>query len=356
MRRVARLAFEMKRYYCTYFDRNYLPRGLALIRSLTAHSEGDWQIFIVCMDEDSRIILDKLSLPHVCPLMLADIERDDPQLTGAKSDRSHVEYLWTTTPAIILWLLERHPEMYLLTYLDADLFFYSSPEPIFHELGRDSVLIHEHRYTPELRDMEINGKYNVGLVSFRNDEAGKTAVRWWRERCIESCHLNIKTGKCGDQMYLNDWPERFQNVHVLQHHGAGVAPWNVDQYEITKPLEQVLINGLPLIFYHFHALTILGPQQFHLADRFYIRADAAEMIYGPYTQALTATMQDLERLDPSVQMTFKHLSLREKAWGILFSSRSASRLISWVRRTSTSRRLGIPYSATSGITRPCSSA
>src|SRR3712207_8793431 len=60
---------------------------------------------------------------------------------SAKSDRSHVEYLWTTTPAIILWLLTRHPEIDLLTYLDADLFFYSRSEEHTSELQSRQYLV-----------------------------------------------------------------------------------------------------------------------------------------------------------------------------------------------------------------------
>lgn len=334
-----------KRFYCTYFDRNYLSRGLALIGSLFEQSRGDWQLFVVCMDEEACNILERLALPNVSAVSIEQIEHDDPALATAKNDRSRVEYLWTTTPAIILWLLMRHPEIDLLTYLDADLFFYSSPEPLFEELNGRSVLIHEHRYTPELRDMEINGKYNVGLVSFRADEQGKTALRWWRERCIESCHLDIKSGKCGDQMYLNDWPERFAGVHVLQHPGAGVAPWNVDQFSVTERDRQLFIDGAPLIFYHFHSLRIVGPESFRPAYRFYIRRDVRDLIYRPYMRALSTAMREIERIDPAFRFTFKQPGLVEKSWDLLFSSRTASRLISTARQTL--RRLSAPRPSTS---------
>lgn len=330
----------VKRFYCTYFDRNYLVRGLALIRSFQEQSEGDWELFVICMDDETRAILERLALPRVTPLSIDQVEAADPELAAAKNDRTRVEYLWTTTPAIILWLLENHPAIDLLTYLDADLYFYSSPEPIFSELGDDSILIHEHRYTPELRDMEINGKYNVGLLCFRNDEHGLQAVRWWRERCIDSCVYDVKNGKCGDQVYLSDWPDRFSKVHVLQHRGAGVAPWNVDQYAITQTRPQVLVDGIPLIFYHFHALSILAPQRFRLAYRFYLGRDVADLIYRPYTQTLTETLRELERLDPPFHITYKQPSSTEKLWGILFSSRSGSRFVSYVRRNLRQAGLG----------------
>jgi len=129
------------------------------------------------------------------------------------------------TPTIILWILENISDIEVLTYLDADLCFFSSPDPIFDELGHNNVLIHEYRFAPALSHLEKeNGKYNVGLLCFRNNEQSRSVLQWWRERCLERCYRRFEDGKMGDQMYLNYWVTRFRNVAVLQNIGAGVAP------------------------------------------------------------------------------------------------------------------------------------
>ena len=48
---------EMKRFYCTYFDSNYLVKALALIESLNTHERKPFHLFAVCQDELSRIVL-----------------------------------------------------------------------------------------------------------------------------------------------------------------------------------------------------------------------------------------------------------------------------------------------------------
>jgi hypothetical protein len=81
-------------------------------------------------------------------------------------------------------------------------------------------------------------------------------------RCqTQQSNHDVEEGKYADQRYLDDWPKRCSRVHVLKHIGAGVAPWNNVQYEITNRTGGMppLINDVPLIFYHFHALEFFCP-------------------------------------------------------------------------------------------------
>lgn len=247
----------MTRYYCTYFDRKYLTRGMALIESLRRTESSDWEIFVVCMDEMTRVVLRELALPNVRLIPLHEIEARDQELLAVKPTRSLVEYYWTMTPTVILRILERNPTVTQLTYLDSDLLFFSSPQPMFDEQGDRSILIHEHRFSPVQAHLGVgNGKYNVGLLSFNRTTISFEALRWWRARCLEWCFARTENGKMGDQMYLNDWPERFKDVAVLAHCGSGLGPWNHDQYQFqADDTGSPWVNDVPAIFYHFHSFT-----------------------------------------------------------------------------------------------------
>jgi hypothetical protein len=132
-------------HYATYFDRHYLTRGLALYRSLARHSPP-FILWILCLDEETHRTLTRLRPENVELVRLADLERADPALLAAKPGRSPVEYYWTCTAPWLLHLLERHPGLDGVTYLDADLYFFGDLTPLHDELGGQSILLVGHRY------------------------------------------------------------------------------------------------------------------------------------------------------------------------------------------------------------------
>jgi hypothetical protein len=99
---------------------------------------------------------------------------------------------------------------------------------------------------------------------FKNDTDGIEALQWWKAACLTWCYNRVEDGKFGDQKYLDDWTSRFKRVKVLTHLGGGVAPWNVQQYELLAAKNTVLLKEtetghiFDLIFYHFHALKFIN--------------------------------------------------------------------------------------------------
>lgn len=299
----------MTRYYCTYFDRQYLLKGLALIDSLQRHSDDDFTLFVVCADELTRLLLTKLAIPHVITIPLHQLERGDRALLATKQARSLVEYYWTLTPTVILRILEQHPDIDILTYLDADLYFFSSPQPLFEELGGNSILIHEHRFSPSQAHLsQHNGRFNVGLLCFRRDSQGLEAIRWWRARCLEWCYARYEEGKMGDQLYLDDWPTRFKGVTVLQHHGGGVGPWNHDQYDMRVSTEgHTVVGNAVLIFYHFHSLKLASPDLAIPVSHPHYRLTIPVLTHCfiPYLEALTRAHKRLSQVAPDARWGFE---------------------------------------------------
>ncbi len=253
-------------YFCTYFDRNYLLKGLALYNSLRRYCTT-FKLWALCLDSETFDTLTRLSLPSIVLLPLTELEQYDPQLQAVKRTRSLVEYYWTCTPELPLYILERDPNVDIVTYLDADLYFFQSPSPIYQELGNSSILIVEHRSAPpHAHYAATNGIYNVSINVFRRDENGLACLHWWRERCLEWCYYRPEDGKMGDQKYLDEWPQRFERVAIVKQKGIGVAPWNIQNYELSRQGGRLYVDNNPLITYHFHGFRLYNSISYQPTD------------------------------------------------------------------------------------------
>ena len=111
----------------------------------------------------------------------------------------------------------------------------------------------------------------------------------------------LEDGKYGDQKYLDDWPERFDGVVVLQDAGVGLAPWNVRSHRLAMRNERVFVDGKPLVFYHFHLFSIVGEgEQFRLVDPFYkLGGHALRLLYRPYVASVKRAMSRVRQIDPA---------------------------------------------------------
>jgi hypothetical protein len=300
------------RQFCTLFDSNYLFKALALYDSLDRHYPS-FHLAAFCFDEESERVLRQLALPKLSTVSLAELERRDPDLEAVKGTRNRLEYCCTATPALPLHIFATRPEVAEVTYLDADLFFFGAPDPLFREMGEASVLITPHRFPPHLRHHEINGIYNVQFMTFRRDQRGLACLRWWHDRCIEWCYFRLDGDRFADQKYLDDWPDRFEGVHVLRHKGGGLGPWNVSGYQLREEHGIVMVDEDPLVFFHFHRVRLRDDDGYEWrAPGYPIPARARELVYTPYLAALDEAKARVWAVEPGFRAGLAPFAVRDR--------------------------------------------
>jgi hypothetical protein len=294
-------------YFCTLFDSNYLVKGLAMLRSLNKYCEN-LHVYVLCMDEKTKDILEKVSLDFVTCIPLSEME--DESLLKVKKDRSVAEYCWTLSPCLPWFIFDKKKEIEFITYLDADLLFYSSVNPLFEEIGDASIAIIEHRFSPRLADRVVNGIFCVEWVSFRRDVEGLRCLSRWREQCIEWCYYRLEENKMGDQKYLDTWPVDYKGCHIIKHPGAGIAPWNYSQYFFSDVLpDGILVDGKPLIFYHFHQFQLLECGKFDRISSFYrLECEEPNSVYQVYESSLRYQLGTIANIDPNFSNGIKKSS------------------------------------------------
>lgn len=246
------LQANLSEHYVTLFDSRFLPLGLALHASLQKVCSNA-RLWVICIDELVEQQILKLNLENVSTIPLQRIETKE--LRSVKSLRTVGEYCWTLTPFAPQAVFDIEPDAVRVTYLDSDLFFFSSPEPIFTEFesSQKHVLITEHAYGPKLDRTAQSGRFCVQFMTFRRTQESFDVMKWWQDRCVEWCFDRNEDGKFGDQKYLDQWPTLFPtSVHILRQVEKTLAPWNVDYF-----LSKKLIIEMP-IFYHFQSFRIIN--------------------------------------------------------------------------------------------------
>lgn len=279
--------------FCTIFDSSFLVLGLAMYRSLKRHCSNA-RLWILAMDDSAAQTLKELALEDVIVIPVSELETET--LRDLKKTRTNGEYCWTLSPYFPWWLITNSRVDKRVTYVDADLFFFSNPQKIFDELetANKSVLITEHAYDPQYDQTATSGRFCVQFMTFCATSAGMKVLEWWKDRCIEWCFARFEDGKFGDQKYLDCWPERFkEEVHVLTDRFLALAPWNAEIAFENYP------QLLP-VFYHYHGLRFIGEKRVRLHRSYKISKNTIKKIYTPYVDELRSIKTELSKFETNI--------------------------------------------------------
>lgn len=288
-------------HYCTYFDSGYLAQGLALWHSLRRYDDQA-VLSVVALDFETVRVLRGLGDKRLRIVELSELRERDTALE-ALGNRPRAEFIFALTPCVVLHLLATQPEIERVLYLDADLYFFGPPAPIWVEFGSGSVYVVPHRYPAGCDDARLYGQYNVGVVGIHRNKSGLACLEWWRERCLESTALLADGERYGDQKYLDEWPRRFPAVVESQHVGINLAPWNWRRHRFSGGGQrgELQVDGLPLVVFHFAQFRRISERWFDSGQLEYgiMPGRLRTAVYGPYWEALVGAEEIIRTVLPS---------------------------------------------------------
>jgi hypothetical protein len=256
------------------------------------------------MDDIVHEMLSMMDLPGIELIKLHEVE--DERLHNVKNTRTTAEYCWTCKPYLCLQVLQQKMAD-SVAFLDADLFFFSDPYPMYKEIGHSSVAIVEHRFSVEGCEKKV-GRFNSGFVYFKRDMEGLQCLEAWQKDVLEWCFSRCEENRSGDQFYLDKWPARFNHLISIKHPGVNVGPWNVVHGNIASRNGQLHVNDEPLIFYHFHSFLLLSERQYREVAGYLIPHRTKKLIYKPYIKILLETVRTVKQFDEDYSFGYKKLS------------------------------------------------
>ena len=243
----------------------------------------------MCMDDESFFFFYSNPIKNTIPFYYSKMENFFPKLLEAKQNRNRVEYFFTCSPAVCNYIIKNNSNIKSITYLDSDLYFFSSPKIIFDEIKNKSISIIEHRFNFITKRQIKYGKYNVGWITFKNDNEGLKCISDWMSDCLSWCYQTVENERFGDQKYLDKWPKKYKNIHSITCKGANVAIWNIGNYKFSKIDNQIMVDQEKLIFYHFANFNQIDVRCFKTnLSRVFVRLNGVikNDIYTPYAKII----------------------------------------------------------------------
>jgi hypothetical protein len=238
--------------YVTHSDKNYLSRALALIASMRERKAAD-DIFLFCNDDWSYEKIQSCSDLNIRTIKTNELRVEYPELEQAFNDRSILEFYYCISPFVVRYLIDKGYEC--VVYLDSDLFFYENPTPLISNLAAYDLGIVPHNFKPEHIDLEKYGKFNVGMMFFRNTVSSLKTLSWWQTSCLESTSSQLTKNSYADQKYLDRFPSMGSKLYIFEDEGLNAAPWNC--YRLTsQDQDSYYLTSSRVFYFHYSGLRI----------------------------------------------------------------------------------------------------
>ena len=291
----------MERVFCTVLSRYRLYQGIALFCSL--HEVMDnFRLYVLCMDDETFHLLARMNWKNIHLISIHAIKNE--KLAHLKEQRRFNEFCWTLKPFLIETVFVHNTDSDRVTYLDADLFFFSDPSIIFENqpdcsvlLSRGEIRIPSLAASNKNKLQKLLGNFNSGFISFLRDESGSDSIEWWKRRCLESCLSYPETGRFGDQKYLDELPHLFPNVCEITTPCVNIGHWNSANYNFSVCKGEVFANMDKLICYHFSGFRVLSGDKIVLIHE--TNMIERPFFYAIYLNILRNVIRNINQIDPS---------------------------------------------------------
>lgn len=254
-----------------------MAQGLALIDSVNHHSSTKITWHVLALDEKVSDVL-KISYPNI-DVIDFDVEFD-LELFESSKIRPWRETCWSGAACLLHKLSHSLQDGTSIVYLDADCYFFNDISEMLKPLTNHKIAIHEHNFSHDRKEwLEKSGRFNVGAVAGIAGDVFQSCTAKWRLQVLDSCESIPSLGKCGDQSYLNEWPDLYPELYIWDFPGVGLAPWNLNNFPPLKKEADVLVNDSKLFFFHFHGLQIM---YFGKLFAFFVPASGYELKNVPF--------------------------------------------------------------------------
>ena len=107
---------------------------------------------------------------------------------------------------------------------------------------------------PGEHDILQAGAYNLGFCALARHPRLDDLLAFWCEKSVREFVVELQRGLFTDQRWMDLVPGMFPDVQILRHEGYDVAYWNLPHRRLVSDNGCILVNGQPLVFFHFSGI------------------------------------------------------------------------------------------------------
>ena len=287
----------------TIVARNYVGLARVLRDSVARH--GDWSFFIFTADDWDDLPSEQV--PQDIISARQALAWPEARWQSMAFQYNLVEFCTAIKPGCFQFLMQQKGYTEVV-YVDPDVYFFGSPDALFDELAKTSILL-----TPHILDCQIpfkgdypdhlfllNGTFNLGFVGVKKDRAGSLFLSWWNDRLESGCFFDNDRGMATDQKWTNLLPTLFteQELTICRKRGWNMAPWNYHERKVIAHDHSFSVtdreadqSAEPLVFVHFSGYDYRGFMQQEVSHKNEnaTRFPDLQPIFEAYGKALAAS-------------------------------------------------------------------
>lgn len=271
---------------------NYLAQAKVLLDSFRA-TNPDWRFVLGLVDKNSSNIDLSFMNCEVIPLESVEIEGIEDMIAAY----SIVEFITAVKPFYFSHLLKTQSEADKIVYFDPDIVVYQPLDDLEKKLDNYDIVLTPHftkpitdKFLPTEKHIFNTGVFNLGFLAIKRSATAVEMLKWWESKLRHECILDLSRGLFVDQLWMTLVPAYFDNVLHDKYPGYNMAHWNLHERVLTSSANGYLVNGEPLVFFHFSHYNPGRPESiaaFHTRFSFVTRPDLVDL-FSTYREALLA--------------------------------------------------------------------
>lgn len=269
------------------------------------------------LDEITRLTLTELHIERVSILDIGVAPELFNNFYKFCSARTFAESVFSIKSQFLEYVLHKSQEKEVTFYLDADIFMFA-PLQLPGDIAEPSIFLSPHYFSPMSLHHAKSGKYNAGLVGFRNDTSGREVARFWSALCEEWCFLVPDSRGPADQKYLEVIASRWSPEVAILDYGNNFGTWSfAKNMQVESENGNIYIDEKLITSFHFHGLKIsrlllrTGIAAYgHFSNNHKIK----KLVYAEYRLALNDALALLSRT--KLDGTYENRNLIPKVGGL----------------------------------------